>query len=96
MGLSSRLLSFSKGGIFQYDERRNFISLIQNNDSKQINAEFGLDINQGKAFYEYLKYVTVEYLFNGLFISKTPEEFLWGYSDKYVEKIVTNMDLNLI
>ena len=85
---SKKLLSFSVGGLYEYHERQEFIREYLSKDSQKLNDRFSLSISQAKVLYDYLRYVVVQYLFDGVFLTKTPYEFLWGYEDKYIKNLV--------
>lgn len=82
------ILSYNSGGIFEFHERKKLISAVLSGNAQTLKMEFNLNLSQANALFEYMKYVVIEFLFDGVFISKTPEEFLWGYDNNYIRNIV--------
>lgn len=81
----SKMFSFNNGGILGHFDRLNLINLVENgrNYSQQVKDEFGLEFDDAEMIANYFKFVVVEYLFEGLYVEKSANEFLFGYEDKY-------------
>lgn len=86
--ITKQLLSYSIGGIFEYHERQNFISFVVENNQTSLQSRFNLNLTEARVLFDYMRSITIQYMFGGLFLSKTPYEFLWGYEDKYLIKMV--------
>lgn len=84
------ILSYNAGGIFEFHERKSFISAVLSGNTQILKTEFNLNLTQANALFEYMKYIVIEFLFDGVFINKTAEEFLWGYDNEYIRNIVKN------
>ena len=82
----SKMFSFDNGGILGHFERLNFINLVENgrNYSQLVKEEFGLEFEDAEMIGNYFKFVVVNYLFDGLYVEKSANEFLFGYENKYI------------
>lgn len=85
--LVSKIFSFNYGGILGHFDRLNFINLVENgkNYSQQVKEEFGLEFDDAEMIGNYFKFVVLKYLFDGLYVEKSANEFLFGYEDKYIK-----------
>ena len=45
--------------------------------------------NDSKAIYNYIKYMMITHAFYGFTVTKSVKELLWGYQDKFINKIKT-------
>ena len=82
------IFSYFVGGLLEYHERQNFIVTVLKEDSNTLKNRFNLQLIQSQILLSYLRYVVVEFLFDGKFINKTPYEFLWGYDNRYIRNLV--------
>ncbi len=80
-----RLFGFEKDGLLGQFGRISFINFVENgkNYSQEIKNVFGVEFNDAEMISNYFKYIVVEYLFGGLYVEKTANEFLYGYDDRY-------------
>ena len=81
------IFSNGMGGLLEYKERMRFIESM-NESSITYNSRFNLNANQSLILYDYIRNVVVDYIFDDVFINKTPYEFLWGYEDEYIKRTV--------
>ena len=83
------IFSYGKGGLLEYKERMRFIeSMNKINININYNSRFNLNADQSFILYDYIRNVVIDYIFDDVFINKTPYEFLWGYEDKYIKRTV--------
>lgn len=85
---AERIFSSVAGGILDFGERLYFFQSVLEGNNSVLSGRFGLTANQSWGLLDYWRDLAVNSLFGGLFVSKTPYEFLWGFENNYIQKTV--------
>lgn len=86
---ADNLFSYKEGNLLNSFDRLLFINLVESGDLSVeiLESKFNLDLSTANLIYDYFKYIIVEYLFDGMFVTKTAYELFYGYDNKYIKRI---------